>query len=152
MAGLSWARLLYLLTLILERTALSKKPEQTIAAELEQLAKSDALKPCLLFKDPYVLDFLQLNDRYLEKDVEDAILRCLAKYEQEPGEASPLGIILCSGKKQEQIELLELDQTGIHVAEYLTELPPKAVLQQKLHDVIRSSRQRLGSDQLDSNQ
>jgi hypothetical protein len=48
--------------------------------------------------------------------------------------------------------LLELDQTGIHVAEYLTELPPKAVLQQKLYDVIRSSRQRLGDAQLDSNQ
>jgi hypothetical protein len=44
-------------------------------------------------------------------------LRWLAKHEQQPGEESPLGIILCAGKKQEQIELLELDQTGIHVAE-----------------------------------
>jgi hypothetical protein len=70
--------------------------------------------------------------------------RWLAKHEQELGEASPLGIILCSGKKQKQIELLELDQTGIHVAEYLTELPPKAVLQQKLHGAIRNSRHRLG--------
>jgi hypothetical protein len=87
-----------------------------------------------------------------DKGQMELYLRWLAKYEQEPGEASPLGIILCSGKKQEQIELLELDQAGIHVAEYLTELPPKAVLQQKLHDVIRSSRQRLGGDQLDSNQ
>ena len=70
-------------------------------------------------------------------------LRWLAKYEQETGEAAPLGIILCSGKKQEQIELLELGASGIHVAEYLTELPSKAVLQQKLHDAIAVSRARL---------
>ena len=70
-------------------------------------------------------------------------LRWLAKHEQEPGEAPPLGIILCSGKKQEQVELLELDQAGIHVAEYLTELPSKELLQQKLHEAIALSRQRL---------
>jgi len=44
---------------------------------------------------------------------------------------------------REQIELLELDASGIHVAEYLTELPPKALLQQKLHEAITRSRQRL---------
>jgi hypothetical protein len=49
-------------------------------------------------------------------------LRWLAKYDQEPDEQSPIGIILCAGKKQEQIELLELDKSGIHVAEYLTVL------------------------------
>ena len=46
-------------------------------------------------------------------------LRWLAKYEQEPGENPPLGIILCTGKTHEQIELLELDKSGIHVAEYI---------------------------------
>lgn len=51
-------------------------------------------------------------------------LRWLDKFEREPEEASPLGIILCTGKKTEQIELLELDKSGIHVAEYLTTLPP----------------------------
>ena len=70
-------------------------------------------------------------------------LRWLAKHEQEAGEAAPLGIILCSGKKQEQIELLELDASGIHVAEYLTALPPKEVLQAKLHQAIENSRARL---------
>jgi len=44
-------------------------------------------------------------------------LRWLDKHEREPDEASPLGIILCTGKKSEQIELLELDKSGIHVAE-----------------------------------
>ena len=50
-------------------------------------------------------------------------LRWLAKYETEKGENPPLGIILCSGKKEQQIELLELDRSGIHIAEYLTALP-----------------------------
>ena len=59
------------------------------------------------------------------------------------GEAPPLGIILCSGKKREQIELLELDASGIHVAEYLTVLPPREVLQAKLHEAIALSRARL---------
>ena len=67
----------------------------------------------------------------------------LAKHEQQPGEESPLGLILCAGKKDEQIELLELGQSGIHVAEYLTVLPPRALLQQKLHAAIETSRARL---------
>ena len=59
-------------------------------------------------------------------------LRWLDKYEREPEESSPLGIILGTGKKSEQIELLELDKAGIHVAEYLTTLPPRAVLIERL--------------------
>jgi predicted nuclease of restriction endonuclease-like (RecB) superfamily len=59
-------------------------------------------------------------------------LRWLDKHEREPEEASPLGIILCTGKKSEQIELLELDKSGIHVAEYLTALPPRPVMVEKL--------------------
>jgi predicted nuclease of restriction endonuclease-like (RecB) superfamily len=196
-------------TLLFERTALSRQSGELLAAELESLRQTGDLSPALVLKDPYVLDFLGLQDRYLEKDLEDAILRelelfllelgagftfvarqkriqiddedfyidllfynrrlkrlvaidlklgdfkaadkgqmelylrWLAKYEQEPGEASPLGVILCSGKKREQIELLELDQSGIHVAEYLTVLPPKEILQQKLHEAVVRSRQRL---------
>jgi predicted nuclease of restriction endonuclease-like (RecB) superfamily len=70
-------------------------------------------------------------------------LRWLAKYEQEADENPPLGIILCAGKKQEQIELLELDGSGFHVAEYLTALPPKAVLEQRLHQAMINARLRL---------
>ena len=69
-------------------------------------------------------------------------LRWLDKYERRPGEEAPLGLILCAGKKQERIELLELDRSGIHVAEYLTALPPKKVLQDKLHKAIEHARQR----------
>jgi predicted nuclease of restriction endonuclease-like (RecB) superfamily len=67
-------------------------------------------------------------------------LRWLEKYEREPDEASPLGIILCTGKKSEQIELLELDKAGIHVAEYLTSLPPREVLAERLQEAAARAR------------
>ncbi|NOU15884.1 MAG: DUF1016 domain-containing protein [Methylococcaceae bacterium] len=194
---------------LFERTAISRKPEETIISELAILREQGLVNENLILKDPYILDFLDLNDSYLEKDLEDAILRelqqfllelgsgfsfvarqyrmqiddddfyidllfynrklkrlvaidlkvgnfkaeykgqmelylrWLAKYEQEAGENPPLGIILCAGKKQEQIELLELDGTGIHVAEYLTELPPKALLEQRLHQAMVNARLRM---------
>jgi len=194
---------------LFERTAISKKPEQTISQELQLLRDSGQVNQNLILKDPYVLDFLELNDSYLEKDLEDAILReleqfllelgsgftfiarqkrlqideddfyidllfynrklkrlvaidlkvgrfkaeykgkmelylrWLAKHEQEADKNPPLGIILCTGKKQEQIELLELDQSGIHVAEYLTVLPPKAELEQKLQQAVINAKLRL---------
>jgi predicted nuclease of restriction endonuclease-like (RecB) superfamily len=196
-------------SMLFERTALSKKPEELIRLELDALRAQGDVTPPLLLKDPYVLDFLELGDRYLEKDVEDAILRelehfllelsagfsfvarqrriqidsddfyidllfynrklrrlvavelklgefraeykgqmelylrWLAKYDQEPGDNPPLGIILCTGKKQEQIELLELDKSGIHVAEYLNVLPPREVFQQKIHSAMLAARARL---------
>ena len=195
--------------LLFERTAISKKPDETIVAELTNLRETGQFNKDMLLKDPYMLDFLELNDRYLEKDLEDAILRdieqfllelgsgftfiarqkriqiddddfyidllfynrklkrlvaidlklekfkhghksqmelylrWLAKYEQEADELPPLGIILCTGKKQEQIELLELDKSSIHVAQYLTELPPKALLEQRLHQAITNAKQRI---------
>jgi predicted nuclease of restriction endonuclease-like (RecB) superfamily len=195
---------------LFERTALSKQPAELIQQELDTLRQTGEMKPALVLKNPYVLDFLGLQDRYLEKNLEDAILRelegfllelgagfsfvarqkriqldqddfyidllfynrrlkrlvaidlklgdfkaeykgqmelylrWLAKHEQEAGEAPPLGIILCSGnKKREQIELLELDASGIHVAEYLTALLSKEVLQAKLHQAVALSRARL---------
>ncbi len=196
-------------SLLYERTALSKQPEDTIRHELATLRQEQQASPVLLLKYPYVLDFLDLQDRYLEKDLEDAILReiehfllelgagftfvarqrrvqiddddfyidlllynrklrrlvavelktgefkaefkgqmelylrWLARNEQEPDENPPLGIILCTGKKHEQIELLELDKSGIHVAEYLTVLPPREELRKKLNQSIEQARLRL---------
>lgn len=196
-------------SMLYERTALSRQPEETIRSDLAQLRDGQTVSPNLLLRDPYILDFLDLHDRYTERDLEDAILReierfllemgagftfvsrqkrlqiddddfyidllfynrklkrlvaidlklgsfrpehksqmelylrWLSKHDQEPDEEAPLGIILCAGKKQEQIELLELDRSGIHVAEYLTILPPKEILQTKLQDAIATARQRL---------
>ena len=67
-------------SMLYERTALSRKPELVAQAELEMLRKEDQLTPDLVFRDPYVLEFLNLNDRYLEKDVEDAIMRELEQF------------------------------------------------------------------------
>ena len=58
-----------------ERTAVSAKPDQLIRYELAELRAGDKLTPDLVFRDPYFLDFLGLKDRYIEKDVEDAIMR-----------------------------------------------------------------------------
>jgi predicted nuclease of restriction endonuclease-like (RecB) superfamily len=72
-------------------------------------------------------------------------LRWLEKYEKEPGEETPLGLILCAGKASEQIELLQLDNSGIKVAEYMTELPKRKLLEQKLHKAVEMARRRLGA-------
>jgi len=82
-------------------------------------------------------------------------LKWLDKYERKPGEEKPLGIIICSDKDQEDIELLELDKTGIHVAQYLTELPAKELFQHKLKLAINIARENhtkqnlINNDQVD---
>lgn len=63
-------------------------------------------------------------------------LRYLEKYEQVEGEKSPIKLILCAGKNAEHVELMQLDKSNIRIAEYLTQLPPKEVLQEKLHRAI----------------
>ena len=192
-------------SMLYERTALSKQPDELIKYELDNIKQEEFSKNMIL-KDPYFLYFLDINDRYLEKDLEDAILRSieqfifelgvgfsfierqkriiidgedfkidllfynrklkrliaidlkigrfkaeykgqmelylkwLSKYEKEEGENEPLGIILCADKKEEQIELLELEKSGIHVAQYLTVLPPKEILEAKLHQAIESAK------------
>lgn len=55
-------------------------------------------------------------------------LRWLEAHEMEPGEESPLGLLLCTEGSKEQIELLQLDKAGIKVAQYMTELPPRELL------------------------
>lgn len=195
-------------SLLFERTAISQKPDETITQELSLLREKGEYNQSMVLKDPYILDFLDLNDRYLEKDLEDAILReieqfllelgagftfiarqkrihidnddfyidllfynrklkrliaielkteafkhshksqmelylaWLAKYEQEEGENPPLGIILCTSKKQEQVELLDLKSSDIHIAEYMTVLPSKEVLEERLHLAVERARER----------
>jgi len=70
-------------------------------------------------------------------------LRYLQKYELVEGENKPIGLILCAGKNEEHVELLQLDQSNIKVAEYLTILPPKKLLQQKLHQAIEYAKNRM---------
>lgn len=195
--------------MLFERTALSRKPEELAKKELAKLRADDVLTPDLVFRDPYLLNFLGLHDSYSEKDLEAAILRemeqfilelgigftfvarqkrividaedfyldllfyhrklrrlvaidlklgrfkaadkgqmelylrWLERHEMEPGEETPIGLILCEDKGDEQVELLELDKSGIRVASYLTDLPPKALLRKKLRAAAELARGRL---------
>jgi hypothetical protein len=70
-------------------------------------------------------------------------LRWLEKHDTRPDEEPPLGLILCAEKSEEHVELLQLDKSGIRVAKYLTELPPRELLEKTLHDSIQRARERL---------
>lgn len=70
-------------------------------------------------------------------------LKWLDKHERQPGEEAPIGLILCAESSREQVELLQMHKDGITVAEYWTELPPKAELEQRLHQALVEARERL---------
>ncbi len=190
-------------SMLYERTALSRKPGKLIKQELQTLKTDGLATPDLVFRDPYILNFLGLEDTYSEADFETAILKeiqrfiielgtdfafiarqkrimidnkdhsidllfyhrkltklvaidlklgkfkasykgqmelylkWLDKYERKPNEETPIGLILCSEKQHEQIELLELNKGNIRVAEYMTQLPSKKLLARKLHMAIK---------------
>jgi len=192
--------------MLFERTALSKKPAELAKQELDLLREEDKLTPDLVFRDPYLLDFLGLRDVYAEKDLEAAILRemeafilelgvgfaflerqkriiidgvdyyldllffhrnlrrlvaielkigsfqpgdkgqmelylsWLNRYERKKGEESPIGLILCAGKRRETIELLDLEKSGIKVSSYWTEALPREELERKLHEAVKLAR------------
>ena len=196
-------------SMLFERTAISKQPDEVVQNELASLQQHQTFAPQLFLKDPYLLDFLDLKDNFTEKDLENAILmelerfilelgsdfafmsrqkriqiggndyyidllfyhrklrrlvllelklgdfkpdykgqvelylKWLAKHEQQPGEQSPIAIILCSGKDAEVVELMDLEPDHIHVAEYWLQLPPKETLQAKLHKAMQEAKARL---------
>jgi predicted nuclease of restriction endonuclease-like (RecB) superfamily len=66
--------------MLYERTGLSRKPEELAAQELQALCDEDRMTPDLVLRDPYLLDFLGLEDTYSEKDLEAAILRDLERF------------------------------------------------------------------------
>lgn len=193
-------------SMLYERTAISRKPEAVVDMELAKLRETDRVSSDLVFRDPYMLDFLGLSGAYSERDMEAAILadmeqfllemgdgfcfvarqkrmiigrddfyldllfyhrklkrlvavelkleqfqvahkgqmelylRWLDKYERQPDELPPLGLILCAKVNQEQVELLQLDGSSIRVSEYLTELPDRAALRARLHQSIELAR------------
>mgnify|MGYP004635128639 CR=1 FL=1 len=68
-----------------ERTAISRKPEELIKAELKKVQSTGDLTPDLIFKSSYILDFLGLKDTYAEEDLEDAILDEIQNFIKELG-------------------------------------------------------------------
>lgn len=75
-------------------------------------------------------------------------LKWLQKHEQHEGEETPIGLILCAEKSNEQIELLEMGKNGIMVAEYWTDLPPKEKLEEKLHFLLKEAKARIQRNNL----
>lgn len=71
--------------MLYERNALSRKPAKLAKMELQKLRQEDKLTPDLVFRDPYLLDFLGLKGAYSEKDLETSILRELEKFLVELG-------------------------------------------------------------------
>lgn len=72
-------------SMLYERTAISKKPDETIQNELRTLKDTAQITPDLVFRDPYFLDFLGLHNSYSEKDLESAILAELQQFLIEMG-------------------------------------------------------------------
>jgi predicted nuclease of restriction endonuclease-like (RecB) superfamily len=72
-------------SMLFERTLISKKPEGTIANDLKNLRNNKEMSTDLFFRDPYLLDFLNLADIYGEKDLENAILHELECFILEMG-------------------------------------------------------------------
>ena len=70
-------------------------------------------------------------------------LNWLHKYERQEGEEAPIGLILCAEAGAEQVELLNMQKDNIMVAEYWTSLPPKKLLEEKLHNALIEVRERL---------
>lgn len=191
---------------LFERTEISKKPEETIMNELKLLNNGNKMTTDLFFRDPYILDFLELKDTYSEKDFEASIIRELEKfiiemgndfaflarqkrinidgedyyidllfyhrklrrlvvvelkldkfrpeykgqvelylkwldrYEKAEGEESPIAIILCATKSDMISELMELDDSGIHVAQYITKYVSKELLEEKALESIKNAK------------
>jgi predicted nuclease of restriction endonuclease-like (RecB) superfamily len=67
----------------------------------------------------------------------------LNRYERQEGENTPIGLILCAEKSREQIELLQLDQDNIMVAEYWTVFPERPVFEKKIHALMQSAREQV---------
>ena len=71
--------------MLFERTALSRKPAALARQEIQGLRADDHLTPDLVFRDPYLLDFLGLKGAFQEKDLEAAIIRDLETFLVELG-------------------------------------------------------------------
>ena len=78
-----------------------------------------------------------------DKGQVELYLRWLEKNERAEGEESPVALILCAEKSQETIELMQLDHGNIHVGQYMTKMPPKELLEQKLSLAIANARELL---------
>lgn len=107
-------------------------------------------------RDDFYLDLLLYN-RYLKRLVVielktthfkpahkgqmELYLNWLNENERQADEESPIGIILCTEKDKEVVKLFDLVSNNIHVAQYLTVLPPKDVFEKKVQEIIDKTKE-----------
>jgi predicted nuclease of restriction endonuclease-like (RecB) superfamily len=142
------------------RTAIAKKPENIVQAEISHLRAGGQMTPDLVFRDPYMLDFLGLPHDHSERDLEDAILREMERFLLELG----VGFTFVARQKRISVdnkdfyldllfyhrhlkrlvavELLDLGASSIRVAEYLPHIPDMKVLQAQLHRAVELAHER----------
>jgi predicted nuclease of restriction endonuclease-like (RecB) superfamily len=92
-----------------------------------------------------VIDLKLGKFKAADKGQVELYLRWLDKYDRQPGEEAPIGLVLCAGSSVGHVELLELEASSIRVAEYLTELPPREVLEKKLKSAVTMHKERLAA-------
>lgn len=83
-----------------------------------------------------------------DKGQVEMYLRWLDRHEREEGEEPPVAIILCADRKSETVEYLDLEGSGIHVAQYLTDLPSREELRRRFHQAISTARARLAAQEV----
>lgn len=155
----------------LKNTYLEQDLEKAILQELEsfilELGKGFAFmerqKRMIIDGDDFYLDLLFYNRKLkrlvaielklgkfeaAHKGQMELYLKWLSKYEKQEGENEPVGLILCAESNKEQVELLEMNKDGIMVAEYLTEMPSKQELEQKLHQLLIEAKERIARNSL----
>ena len=89
------------------------------------------------------IDLKLTNFKAEYKGQMELYLRWLEKNEMLEGENKPIGLILCSGKNEEHVELMHLHESNIRVADYLTKLPDRKLLEQKLQQAVERAKDRL---------
>ena len=195
------------------RELIHKKTFERCEVANAQLGDGSTI-PLDTFRDPYLLDFLGMHNRYQERDLEEAILhdleafllevgnglafigrqtrmpmgdrdyhldllffsrplrrlvavdlkigeflpeymgqmhfylKWLNRHERGDNEAAPIGLILCTSADRDQIELMELHKDNIVVAQYWTELLPKAELEERIKIILRGAKERLARREL----
>jgi predicted nuclease of restriction endonuclease-like (RecB) superfamily len=67
------------------RAAIAKKPENVIMSEIGHLRIGGQMTPDMVFRDPYMLDFLNLPEGYNERNLEAAILLDMERFLLEMG-------------------------------------------------------------------
>ena len=95
------------------------------------------------------IDLKLSNFKAAYKGQMELYLRWLERNEMLEGENKPIGLILCAGKNEEHIELMHLHESNIRVADYITKLPDRKVLEQKLQQAVERAKMRIAQSKME---